>query len=114
MTKYPCADCIVKGICRKLCDETTHSHRTKNLYKRISNEGCCPDCGHTKGITFDGEYIYDGTYLIVMECGECYSSFYPTKVMGKLTGIFRFEKDWRTLRKRNLKSTTFWEYINDR
>jgi hypothetical protein len=57
--------------------------------------------------------MYDGTYMIVIECTECYSSFYPTAVAGKLTAIFRFEKNWKTLSKRDLKSTTFREYIDN-
>jgi hypothetical protein len=110
MNDYPCKECIVKGICREVCDKV--AHHIKDLYKRIRDEGCCPDCGHTICIIYDGEYVYDGTYLTVVECTECYSSFYPTMFNGKLTAIFGFEKNWNTESRRDLKPTTFREYIN--
>jgi hypothetical protein len=111
MNKYPCKGCIIYGICHESCGKTTS---VKNMYKRIKNEERCPDCGNTKGITYDGEYMYDGTYLLVIECTGCHSSFYPTIVAGKLVGIYRFAKNWTETDKRNFYSTTFKKYINDR
>jgi hypothetical protein len=44
--KYPCKECIVGQVCSELCDKVENN--AKKIFKIISKNNCCPDCGGTK------------------------------------------------------------------
>lgn len=64
MALYPCKECIVKGLCSKLCDKVA----TENLKEYIVNNRCCPDCGYNEGIEFTSVWLY-------FTCSSCYSMY---------------------------------------
>jgi hypothetical protein len=67
----------------------------------MNNNWNCPDCGGTKGVKFN-----DG-FICIMECSECFSSFYPNS-----RGITRYKKGRGTKEFINVFPTTFRYYID--
>ena len=108
--KYPCADCVIKCNCSKFCDKVVGLRHDENMLgsllrsnmiqEHMKSYGSCPDCGGTEGKRYNDGYIY------IMECSECYSSFYPNA-----NGIIRHIKGYKTKRF-NVTSTTFRYYID--
>jgi hypothetical protein len=64
MALYPCKECIVKGLCSKLCDKVL----TENLKEYIVKNRCCPDCGDNECVEFTSIWIY-------FTCSSCYSLY---------------------------------------
>jgi ribosomal protein L37AE/L43A len=84
------------------CDENTLGFlwRINGIQEHMKIYGSCPDCGDRRGRRYNDGYIY------IIECSECYSSFYPNA-----NGIIRFTKGYNTKRF-NVTSTTFRHYID--
>ena len=96
--KYPCKDCIVKGICSDMmsCErnETTIGNMVYAIKKR-----CCMDCGSRVGV----EDLRNGRLII---CTNCKTIYYKTNMDGFTKHPTKSKQD---LSKH--KVTTFAEFI---
>jgi hypothetical protein len=108
MSNFPCKNCIVKPVCTKLCPKVlSRGYLTRQLYFHIKHELNCPDCGYTKGTTFNGNW------MSIIECSECFSSFFPTTTSSQKLTIYRNGKRVvETLERIKEFATTFDFYIN--
>jgi hypothetical protein len=104
---YPCKDCIVKGICKIACNMLMRVREGDELVLFININGRCPDCGHTTGIR------YNGIYIGIMECTECYTSFLPTMSQDNILNLLRLKKGKTTLDGRHKNLMTFSKYIEE-
>lgn len=78
MELYPCKECIVKGVCRTMCDNVS-----KNI-PTIMTDRHCPDCGCKECF----EFIIGLQYMV---CSECKSAFYFSEYLnpGSVNRVLR-------------------------
>jgi hypothetical protein len=110
MNEYPCKECLLKCNCSEFCDKVIGSSWTTTagpfwssfgIEDHMDINGSCPDCGGRRGRRYN-----DG-FVCIMECDECFSSFYPNS-----KGITRHRKGRGTKGFYNTFPTTFRHYIN--
>ena len=108
MSNYPCRECIIKPVCTELCPKVlSRGYLSRQLYFHMKYELNCPDCGCLTGTR------YDGGWMGIIECSECYSSFFPTSTVDRLSTIYRNGKRPTEIHRRtNEFNTTFNFYIN--
>jgi hypothetical protein len=103
---YPCADCIVKGMCVNLCDklikEMTTSHADMHIANALIEHKRCIDCG-----CFDAIEVYSRGIM----CIDC-RSVYFTVLLHNPPSIRRVYKSGLSA-DHGETTTTFTRYINN-
>ena len=70
---YPCGECIVLGLCSKLCDKVENN--VDELWKIMRRGNKCPDCGcqdiyESNPLQIDYKHMFS-----CFICSNCYSKF---------------------------------------
>jgi hypothetical protein len=111
LNKYPCKDCLIKGVCSKLCDKVLDSDF---IFEFILKNRHCPDCRCEKVIHCGGENLSNNTMLIdsCTSCIEC-GSLYFTVVMNDGRILLRNRKYVKNVVKdiNDHLVMTFWYYL---
>jgi hypothetical protein len=114
MDEYPCKECIVKGVCSKLCTEVLSSD---HLFEFILKNRHCPDCGEESVIDCGGDEFGHMSNLVdscasCIECGSLY--FTTTTEVGNI--LLRNRKYRKNVLKHvnDHEVMTFWYYLKSR
>lgn len=110
MSNYPCKECIIKGVCSKICEKLTND----DVQDFLMENKHCPDCGCERITSCGGDHINGSSSLTLIEscisCIECGSLYFRGEY--STHRIVRYRKH-RKLDEffDNSKVITFWDYL---